>query len=183
MPETTFIAKDLVESHKCKRLQPTEKPAESAAPAKPRNKNLVLVGIVIVVLVVVGVGAYQLFNSGGTSPKGTQITMFDGGCAPVNPPNCGFKDANGSNSTTITSGNSVYWKNTGVLPHTATSCDSTNSAKYGYTCPQSNGSLASFDTSTVAAGASSNSVTLTTKGTYYYFCSVHSFMHGKLLIQ
>jgi plastocyanin len=163
-------------------METTPKPMEAPA-AKPRNRNMMLVGIVIVVLIVVGVGAFELFNTGGSGSKGTQLKMFDSGCSPANPPICGFKDASGSNSTTLIAGNSVYWTNTGSLPHTATSCDSTNSAKYSYTCPQTNGSLPSFDTSTVANGASSNSVTLTTKGTYYYFCSVHSFMHGAIVIQ
>jgi plastocyanin len=163
-------------------METTPKPMQAPA-AKPKNRNLILIGIVIIVLIVVGVGAFELFNPPGGGPKGTQITMFDNGCSPANPPICGFKDANGSNSTTLTAGGSVYWTNSGSLPHTGTSCDSTNSAKYSYTCPQTNGSLPSFDTSTLAKSASSNSVTLTTKGTYYYFCSIHSFMHGAIVVQ
>ena len=164
-------------------METTPKQTEPTSGAKPRNKNLVIVGIVIVVLVVVGVGAYQLLNTGGGGPKGTQITIYDNGCAPANPPICGFKDTTGSNSTTITSGSSVYWTNTGKLPHSATSCDSTNAVTYSYTCPQSNGSLTSFDLSTPTQGVSSNSVTLTTKGTYYYFCRVHPIMHGAVVVQ
>src|SRR5438128_1616403 len=128
-------------------MEATPKPTEAQA-AKPKNRNMILIGIVIIVLIVVGVGAFELFNTGGGGPTGTKITIFDNGCSPKNPPICGFKDANGSNSTTVTSGSSVYWTNTGVLPHSATSCDATNAGKWGYTCPQSNGSLSSFDLST-----------------------------------
>jgi len=164
-------------------METTPKPMETPA-AKPKNRKIILIGIVIIVLIVVGVGAFELLNTGGGGPTGTKITIFDNGCSASNPPNCGFKDANGSNSTTITSGSGAYWTNTGSLPHSATSCDSTNAAKYSYTCPQSNGSLASFDVYTPTQGSSSNSVTLSTKGTYYYFCRVHPFfMHGSVVVQ
>jgi plastocyanin len=183
MPETTFIPKATVTTVvQVKKMEATPKPTEAQA-AKPKNRNMILIGIVIIVLIVVGVGAFELLNTGGGGPKGTQITMFDNGCSPANPPVCGFKDANGSNSTNITSGNGVYWTNNGKLPHTATSCDSTNAATYSYTCPQSNGSLQSFDLSAPTQGSSTNSVTLTAKGTYYYFCRIHPFMHGAVVVQ
>ncbi len=166
-------------------MKTTPTQSEQASGAKPRNKNLVLVGIVIIVLVVVGVAAYEIFGTGGGGPKGTQITMFDGNptCSNVSPPNCGFRDANGGNSTTITSGSSVYWTNSGGQGHTATSCDSTNAAKYAYTCPQSNGSLPTFDTGVVGKGASGSSIALSTTGTYYYFCYIHSWMHGAIVVK
>src|SRR5438445_1549320 len=173
MPETTFIPKATVTTIvQMKKMEATPKPTEAQA-AKPKNRNMILIGIVIIVLIVVGVGAFELLNTGGGGPTGTKITIFDNGCSPANPPVCGFKDANGSNSTTIASGNSVYWTNTGALPHSATSCDSTNAGKYSYTCPQSNGSLSGFDVYTPTQGSSSNSVAFTAKGTYYYFCRVH----------
>lgn len=165
------------------KMETTPKPTE-APPAKPKNRTMILIGIVIIVLIVVGVGAYELLNTGGGGPTGTKITIFDNGCSAANPPVCGFKDASGSNSTTITSGSSAYWTNTGALPHSATSCDSTNAAKYSYTCPQSNGPLASFDVYTPTQGSSSGSVAFTTKGTYYYFCRVHpTIMHGAIVVQ
>ena len=184
MSETTFIPKTIGAAHfRKKKMQTTPQPAQAPAPKK--SNSLKLVAIVIVVLIVVGIAAYELFGTGG-GPKGTQVTMFENTslvCTQVQPPNCGFKDANGSNSTTITAGSSVYWTNNGGLPHTATSCDSTNAAAYSYTCPQSNGSLHTFDTGSVANGASSSSITLSTAGTYYYFCRIHSWMHGSIIVK
>ena len=163
-------------------MQTTPQPTEAA---KPKSNTWKLIGIVIVVLIVVGVAAYELLGTGG-GPKGTQVTMFENTsliCGPVEPPNCGFKDSNGTNSTTINAGSSVYWTNNGGLPHTATSCDSTNAGKYSYTCPQANGSLPTFDTGSVANGASSSSVTLSSTGTYYYFCRIHDWMHGSIIVK
>lgn len=163
-------------------MQTTPQPTEAA---KPKSNTWRLIAIVIVVLIVVGVAAFELFGTSG-GPKGTQLTMFENTsqiCTQVQPPNCGFKDSSGSNSTTINSGTSVYWTNNGGLPHTATSCDSTNASKFGYTCPQNNGSLPSFDTGSVASGSSSSSVTLSQTGTYYYFCRIHSWMHGSIIVK
>ena len=165
-----------------RKMQTTPQPAQ--APAAKSN-TWKLIAIVIVVLIVVGVAAYELFGT-SSGPKGTQVTMFENTspiCNPVQPPVCGFKDSSGSNSTTITAGTSIYWTNNGGLPHTATSCDSTNAAKYTYTCPQANGSLPSFDIGSLASGKSSSSVTLSTAGTYYYFCYIHSWMHGSVIVK
>jgi plastocyanin len=183
MFETTFIPKTTRAAHfKEEKMQTTPQPTEAA---KPKSNSLKLIAVVIVVLIVVGVTAYELFGTGGGAPKGTQITMFDGNptCTNVSPANCGFKDANGSNTTTINSGTGVYWTNNGGLTHTATSCDSSNASKYGYTCPQANGTLPSFDTGYIAKGTSSSSVTFNTAGTYYYFCNIHSWMHGSLVVK
>ncbi len=165
-------------------METTPKPIEAPA-AKPRNKNLILVGIVIIVLVVVGVEVYAYVNTGSTTPQGTKFTMWDVGTICSNTAQCGFKDPSGNPNSTLTVGTTVYWANTGKASHSATSCDPTNAANAGTTgCPVTNtASLPAFDTAVIAPGSNSKSITFNTAGTYYYFCTIHAFMHGKIVVQ
>jgi len=165
-------------------MEATPKSIETPA-AKPRNKNLIMIGIVIVVLIVVGVGVYAYFNTGSTTPQGTKFTMWDVGTVCSNATQCGFKDPSGNANTTIAIGTTVYWANTGKASHSATSCDSAGVASGGTTgCPVPNaGNLPGFDTTVIAPGSNSKSITFSTAGTYYYFCTVHAFMHGKIVAQ
>jgi plastocyanin len=166
-------------------METTPKPMGAPA-AKPKNRNLIMIGIVIIVLIVVGVGVYAYVNSGSTTPQGTKLTMWDVGSVCTSTAQCGFKDlTSGNANTTITAGTTVYWANTGKASHSATSCDPTNAATAGTTgCPITNASnLPAFDTSVIAPGTNSKSITFTTAGTYYYFCTVHAFMHGKIVVQ
>jgi plastocyanin len=157
-----------------------------ATAAKPKNKNLMMIGIVIVVLIAVGAGVYAYFNYGSSTPQGTKLTMWDSGAVCTSATQCGFKDlTSGNENTTITVGTTVYWANTGKASHSATSCDPTNAASAGTTgCPVTNASnLPAFDTSVIAPGSNSKSITFNTAGIYYYFCTVHAFMHGKIVVQ
>jgi plastocyanin len=164
-------------------METTPKPKEAPA-AKPKNRNLILTGIVIIVLIVVGVGVYAYVNTGTSTPQGTKLTMWDVGTVCSSATQCGFKDANGNANTTLTKGAAVYWANTGKAPHSATSCDSANAAASPTGCPVTNAaSLPAFDTTVIAAGSNSKSITFNTAGTYYFFCTIHSFMHGKILVQ
>jgi plastocyanin len=66
---------------------------------------------------------------------------------------------------TVTAGATVTWTNTGQRPHTATDRGGT------------------FDTKPVAPGASAK-VTLSTPGTYYYFCRINpAKMNGVLVVE
>ena len=77
---------------------------------------------------------------------------------------------NGSNSYspnpgTVKVGQTVAWRNADALPHTAT-------ADGG-----------GFDTGTIAAGATSNPITMTTAGTFPYHCAIHGVtMVGTLTV-
>jgi plastocyanin len=66
---------------------------------------------------------------------------------------------------TVAAGTTVTWSNTGQRPHTATDRGGT------------------FDTKPVAPGASAE-VTLSTPGTYFYFCRINpAKMNGVLVVE
>jgi plastocyanin len=67
-------------------------------------------------------------------------------------------------SVSVSVGDSVTWTNGDGVGHTATADD------------------ASFDTGTIAGGAS-NSVTFSTAGTFVYHCSIHPAMTGTITVQ
>jgi plastocyanin len=66
---------------------------------------------------------------------------------------------------TVATGETVEWKNAGMVPHTATSQD-------GKT----------FDSGQIETGASWR-VTLTRKGTFEYICTLHPNMKGRLVVR
>ena len=68
------------------------------------------------------------------------------------------------NPATVKVGQTVAWKNADSLAHTATADAGT------------------FDTGTLAAGATSSPITMTTAGTFPYHCAIHSAMTGTLTV-
>jgi plastocyanin len=69
------------------------------------------------------------------------------------------------NPVSVEVGQTVSWKNADSLPHTAT-------ADGG-----------AFNTGTLAAGATSKPITMTTAGTFPYHCAIHGFsMTGTLTV-
>jgi len=69
------------------------------------------------------------------------------------------------NPATVKVGQTVAWKNADSLAHTATADAGT------------------FDTGTLAAGATSSPITMTTAGTFPYHCAIHgSSMTGTLTV-
>ena len=68
------------------------------------------------------------------------------------------------NPATARVGQTVAWKNADSLAHTATADAGT------------------FNTSTLAAGATSSPITMTTAGTFPYHCAIHSAMTGTLTV-
>jgi plastocyanin len=65
----------------------------------------------------------------------------------------------------VNSGDTVEWKNSDIVPHTATSTDSS-----------------AFDSGRIEVGGSWKYVT-DKKGTYNYECSFHPNMQGRLLVK
>ena len=178
MSKTSFIAKLSSRRPLREKMEQSAKPPEAP---KPKSRTMFLVVIIIAILIVVGVGAYILFQK--PSPPGAQvtITIWDNGC--TSSTTCGFKDSSGSPNITISVGTTVQWKNTGSLPHSATSCDSSHSSSAG--CPVMDAaSLPGFDTGDLSNGQTSSTVTFSQAGTYYYYCNVHpSLMHGLIIVQ
>ena len=68
------------------------------------------------------------------------------------------------NPATVTVGQTVAWKNADSLAHTATADAGT------------------FNTSTLAAGATSSPIPMTTAGTFTYHCAIHGSMTGTLTV-
>ncbi|MDP8888915.1 MAG: cupredoxin domain-containing protein [Thermoproteota archaeon] len=71
-------------------------------------------------------------------------------------------------------GNSIVWDNQDTVPHTATSG----------TGPQDPESAQLFDTSLINGGESATlSLAQVTPGQYDYYCIVHPYMTGKIVVQ
>jgi plastocyanin len=102
------------------------------------------------------------------------ITIMSGACSGGGTAFCFDPE-----SVAITSGSSVTWTNDSGVGHTATSC--TPSACAG--APANTGS-SQFNVSIGAANGSAASTTLTTPGTYYYYCMIHGYaaMHGRIIV-
>jgi plastocyanin len=73
-------------------------------------------------------------------------------------------------TATISAGGTVTFSNTDMAPHTSTSGTAAN------------GPDGVFDTSLIMANASFD-VTLTDAGTYPYFCMVHPWMEGTVIVE
>lgn len=69
-----------------------------------------------------------------------------------------------SAALTVTAGTTVVWTNRDDVPHTVTSSDK------------------SFDSGPVQTDGQF-SFTFATLGTYTYFCAIHPFMNGKVIVQ
>ena len=69
-------------------------------------------------------------------------------------------------TVTVNAGDTVEWKNEGVVPHTATQ----------------DGPRPVFDSGNIQAGGTWRYVAKQ-KGTYSYSCTIHPYMKGKLVVQ
>ncbi len=150
-------------------MEQAPKPTETP---KPKSRTI-LYAIIVVVLIVVGVGVYFLTQ---TSSGYNVAIQDDNACAP-NASACLF---NPSSENATANGAAITWKNIGGVTHTVTTCDSTNGAAPA-ACP--NGANASGLDSfapNVAKGITTSHV-FTKPGTYYYYCSIHPWMHGTVL--
>jgi plastocyanin len=82
--------------------------------------------------------------------------------------NSQYKAPGGSSSVTVHPGDSVQWRNEDSFAHTVTSDP-------GTTPP--------FDTGDIPGGTTSAPVVFAAVGTYSYHCSIHSTMHGSVVVQ
>src|SRR6266705_3895739 len=177
MPKTSFITKGPVELIFSGKIEQSAKPTEAA---KPKSRTVLYV-IILVVLVVVGAGVYILFQPKGAPPAGTTISIYDNGASCINETQCCFNTSTNHNWT-IAVHTSVAWVNKGLAPHSATSCDSAHNRAQG--CPNGlHSGPTAWDTGIMNSGAgASTPITFDTAGTYYYYCTVHTFMHGEIIV-
>ena len=93
------------------------------------------------------------------------IEPVEGSGAPGCEPEC-----YSPSTATISAGGTVTFSNTDMAPHTSTSGTAAN------------GPDGVFDTSLIMANASFD-VTLDDAGTYPYFCMVHPWMEGTVIVE
>ena len=85
-------------------------------------------------------------------------------------PGCEATECYTPSTVTIAAGGTVIFSNTDTAPHTSTSGSAAD------------GPDGVFDTSLIMANAS-YSVTLSDAGTYTYFCMVHPWMEGTIIVE
>jgi cytochrome c oxidase subunit 2 len=100
-------------------------------------------------------------------PPGTPLTILEGASVQGSP---NFDP----DTLTVKKGDKITVTNKDTLPHTVTSG----------TGPTDPNNAKQFDTSIIEAGATADiETTSLTAGTYPFFCSVHPYMTGKLIVQ
>lgn len=145
-------------------MQTTPQPTPAPAPKSNRWK---LIAIVVVILIVVGVAAYILTQT-STSPTANILLKDDGTCSPSPPDaNCLFSPT--SYNATVNA--AVVWKNSGTAPHTVTGNSTANTG------------LQAWTGSSTLSGGNTYSFTFTTAGTYHYYCNIHLWMKGVIIVK
>jgi len=167
-------------------LQLSSNVHDSAKPStRSRKKLWIIIGAVAVVLIVIASVAY-VANRPGTAPQppnGPNVTVWDTGyCS--NSGNCGYSPT----TKNVTAGTTLTWTNTGNQAHTVTECTSTDSST---ACPSGEGANTltsrSFDSNTQSpSGFTKNqqyqyTINLS-PGTYNYYCTLHLWMHGTIVV-
>lgn len=95
----------------------------------------------------------------------------------IGPTDCGFSPPTYYLGTGIT----VAWVNNGQLDHTVTSCSIDNSPTPSE-CPIMNDlSLPSFNSEVITSGGAFE-YGFDQSGTYNYYCTIHPFMHGTVVV-
>jgi plastocyanin len=157
-------------------MEQSAKPPEAP---KPKNRTVMLAVIIVVILIVVGVGVYILIKPPGTSTtSGPKVTINDDGLCSTNDASCLFTPAT-INATV--NGAAVVWNNNGKAGHTVTTCDSANSPT-STECPNGMDAAGLDSVNLSVTAGSSVSHTFTKAGTYYYFCAIHPWMHGEVVV-
>ena len=132
--------------------------SENSMKSKPIG---ILFGVLALVAVIaVAQPAYAAdvpvtISSGAANTKGT----------------CSATDCFNPQTVNINVGDTVTWKNADTVGHTATSGQ-----------PSDNQTGTVFDSSLIAAGKSYTSPPFKTAGTYNYFCQVHPWMTGQVIV-
>ena len=120
------------------------------------------------------------------------VTYNRTACGPYQPTVSIYESPLGSCSSTsncwfspsyffVSTGDSVLWLNNGALPHTVVSCSIDNSPS-STACPSMNDpSLPSFHSPILNSGGTFE-VSFDTQGTYNYYCEIHPFLHGTVVV-
>src|SRR5262245_23711570 len=158
--------------------------SEKDKPGPRRKKLLIVVTIVIFVVAIIGSLAYVAYRPATppAAPSGPNITIWDTGFC-LNSGNCGYSPTT-KNATT---GTSITWTNTGGQDHTVTECTTADTST---ACPNGSGANTSgaraFDSNTqYSSGFKKDeqfTFAFTSTGTYYYFCTLHPWMHGTIVV-
>jgi plastocyanin len=169
-----------------KKMEQTPKPTEAP---KPKNRTMVLAVIIVAILVVVGVGVYFLTRtttSSGCVSSSTQscVTINDDGVCVTNAAACNFSPSN----VTIAVNSKVTWTNSGGAPHTVYLCATPNHPSSAQCPTMDSPTLPSFNSTSVQNAANiaihggTFSYTFAQAGDYYYYCSIHQWMHGEIVV-
>jgi plastocyanin len=160
-------------------LTTNEKPHQS------RKKIWMILGAVIIVVVAVSSFIY-LMNMAGSAPSppaGPNVTIWDTGfCS--NSGNCGYSPA----SKNATLGTAITWTNTGGQPHTVTECTTSDGAAACSNGAGTNNSASrAFDSNTQYSSGFRKDQQFTftfntSTGTFYYYCTLHLWMHGTIVV-
>ena len=162
-----------------------EQTAKSPEAAKPASRTM-LYAIIVIVLIVVGVGVYYLTRpTTPPPPTGPQVSIDDDGTCPLNDVKCVF---NPETINATANGPPVTWTIKGTAPHTVHACVSSvvsaDGASQPVACPKGfNSNSDAFTSGTlVSSGTTQYSHVFTQAGTYYYYCSIHTWMHGNVTV-
>ncbi|MGI0045775.1 MAG: plastocyanin/azurin family copper-binding protein [Nitrosotalea sp.] len=100
-----------------------------------------------------------------------QVTISKGAGTTGNATACGTTNCFDPNVVNINVGDTVTWTNADTVGHTATSGQ-----------PSDNTTGTVWDSSLIKAGGTYTSPAFTTAGTYNYFCQVHPWMTGQVIV-
>ena len=123
------------------------------------------IGIGIVVIIVIGIIAAAVGGSSGGAPSNVVVNNASGSSTPGCEPDCFIPT-----TATIRAGGTITWMNGDTAAHTATAGTATN------------GPSDVWDSGLIMAG-SSFSHTFEAAGTFDYFCMVHPWMSGVVIIR
>jgi plastocyanin len=135
--------------------------------------------ICVIGIVIVAVAGLPYVTSGPSAspvaPTGPNITIWNNNvCSDSG--NCGYSP----NVKNVTLGTTITWTNNG-MSHTVTSCDASHYISSG--CPSQDApGLNSFDSGIIQNGATFK-WTFTVAGTYHYYCALHPWMHGTIVVE
>ena len=123
------------------------------------------IGIGIVAIIVIGIIATVVGSSSGGASSNVVVNNALGSSTPGCEPDCFIPT-----TATIRAGGTITWVNGDTAAHTATAGTPTD------------GPSGVWDSSLIMAGGS-YSYTADTAGTYDYFCMVHPWMEGVVIVR
>ncbi|MGI0062559.1 MAG: plastocyanin/azurin family copper-binding protein, partial [Nitrosotalea sp.] len=110
-----------------------------------------------------------------------QVTISKGASATGNATACGTTDCFNPSVVHANVGDTITWTNADTVGHTATS--GTASGSYTNGTPGINYTAGViWDSGLIKAGGTFKSPPLTTAGNYPYFCEVHPWMMGEIIV-